>query len=183
MSRWKRKLFFGIERLQISPEERIIITILFGLVLLLSGTSLFLKQRYAHNEESYAAVLAEFEARSRVLEAEKAENEKRYLPQPAAAPQPKEITAPPAAAEQTADAGVHKSSSGKPDAAAAVNGVNINTAGIAELTALPGIGPVYAQRIVDYRSEYGNFKTADDLLNIKGIGEKTLEKLKPYIIL
>ena len=58
--------------------------------------------------------------------------------------------------------------------------VNINTASKKELDALPGIGEVLAQRIIDYRSANGPFSTVDELTKVKGIGAKTLEKLKPY---
>ena len=60
--------------------------------------------------------------------------------------------------------------------------VNINTASKRELDALPGIGEVLAQRIIDYRNANGPFGSVDDLTKVKGIGEKTLEKLKPYAI-
>jgi competence protein ComEA len=58
--------------------------------------------------------------------------------------------------------------------------VNINTASKKELDALPGIGEVLAQRIINYRSANGPFRSVDDLTKVKGIGAKTLEKLKPY---
>ncbi len=60
--------------------------------------------------------------------------------------------------------------------------VNINTASAAELEALPRIGPVMAQRIIDYRSQEGPFKTIDDIQNVKGIGEATFNALKDLII-
>src|SRR2546428_11241876 len=52
---------------------------------------------------------------------------------------------------------------------------NLNTAGAAELEALPGIGPSYARRIVEYREENGPVKRGEDLLDGQGIGRQTLE--------
>ena len=64
---------------------------------------------------------------------------------------------------------------GKP--AAAMSGVNINKASAEEIAAaLNGIGPAKAEAIVAYRKEHGPFKTLADLGNVKGVGEKTLEK-------
>ncbi len=59
--------------------------------------------------------------------------------------------------------------------------LNINSATSNELQTLPGIGPNMAQRIIDHRKESGNFNSIDSLTDVKGIGEKTLEKLKPFI--
>ena len=59
--------------------------------------------------------------------------------------------------------------------------VNINTATEEELTELPRVGPVIAKRIVEFRAEHGNFETLEELMNVKGIGEKTFERLKPLI--
>ena len=59
--------------------------------------------------------------------------------------------------------------------------LNINTAAAEELQTLPNIGARMAQRIVDYRKVHGNFSSVDGLLNVKGIGPKTLEKLKPFV--
>lgn len=59
--------------------------------------------------------------------------------------------------------------------------ININTASADELDLLPGIGPVYAQRIIDYRKKNGPFKTISEIQNVSGIGPKTFEKLKGLI--
>ena len=60
--------------------------------------------------------------------------------------------------------------------------VNINTADLTELTLLPGIGESRARDIIAYRNEYGKFTKPEDLLQIRGIGEATIEKLMPYIV-
>ena len=59
--------------------------------------------------------------------------------------------------------------------------ININTAGATELQQVPGIGPSTAQKILDTRKSYGAFKSVDDLLAIKGIGPKKLEKMRKYL--
>ncbi len=59
--------------------------------------------------------------------------------------------------------------------------IDINEAGYVEWLQLPGIGGTLANRIVRYREEHGPFQSIDDLDNIKGIGPKTLEKLRPWL--
>ena len=59
--------------------------------------------------------------------------------------------------------------------------ININTATASELDTLPGIGPAYAGRIIDYRNANGGFKSIDEIKNVKGIGDKTFEKFKDKI--
>ncbi len=59
--------------------------------------------------------------------------------------------------------------------------VDLNTADAAQLDLVPGIGEVIAARIIEYRNLVGKFKTVDELLNVKGIGEKTLEEMREFL--
>ena len=59
--------------------------------------------------------------------------------------------------------------------------VNLNSATKDELVALPGIGPAKAQAIIDYRAAHGPFKSVEQLKDVKGIGAKRFEKLKPEL--
>ncbi len=74
-----------------------------------------------------------------------------------------------------------KSSKKKKNTKVKTGKVNINTADAETLTELTGIGPVTAKKIVAYRKKNGKFKSAKDLMNVKGIGEKTLQKMKPQL--
>ena len=70
----------------------------------------------------------------------------------------------------------------QPVAAAPISGiVNLNTADAAQLAMLPRVGAKAAQRILDYRKEHGNFKKASDLMQVKGFGEKSFERLAAYV--
>ena len=59
--------------------------------------------------------------------------------------------------------------------------ININTATSSELQRLDGIGEAYAKRIIEYREANGGFDSIDELINVKGIGEKRLENIRPFI--
>lgn len=81
------------------------------------------------------------------------------------------LAAAPSAAQQT-----KPPAPATPAKAAAV--VNLNTATAADLESLPGIGKSTAQRIIEYRQKSGGFKKVEELMNVKGIGEKSFLKIK-----
>jgi competence protein ComEA len=65
--------------------------------------------------------------------------------------------------------------------ASASSPVNLNTASVAQLETLPGIGKATAERILEYRQKNGSFKKVEDLMNVRGVGEKSFLKLKPLV--
>jgi comEA protein len=87
----------------------------------------------------------------------------------------------PAAAQQKAQSSAAKPPAAARSAATPAAPVNLNTATQAQLETLPGIGAKAAQRILEYRQKNGNFKKPEDLMNVKGIGEKSFLKLKPFL--
>ena len=74
-----------------------------------------------------------------------------------------------------------KPSSPSRPAPVAANLVNLNTATVAQLESLPGIGAKTAQRIIEHRQKNGGFKKIEELMNVRGVGEKSFLKLKPLI--
>lgn len=78
-------------------------------------------------------------------------------------------------------AAVSAETQAEPSLQAASLPVNINTADAAELAALPGIGEVLAQRILDYRRVHGDFSAVEQLTNVEGIGEGKLESILELI--
>ena len=99
----------------------------------------------------------------------------------------------PAKGEDASEAGINAGGNGSggeetpPEgnapAAAGISGgrININTADVTLLQQLTGVGPVTAQKIVDYRTQNGQFSSVEELMNISGIGEKTFEKMKDSV--
>ena len=69
----------------------------------------------------------------------------------------------------------------RPDSLLPDEVIDVNTADAYDLDRLPGIGPSKAEAILTYREEHGPFQTVDDLLAVSGIGEVTLENLRPYV--
>lgn len=85
---------------------------------------------------------------------------------------PRRGEAPPAEAGAGTGGGGWSDASGK---------VNLNTASVSQLEALPGIGEVLAQRIFDYRTQHGPFRNVRDLLKVEGIGQKKFDSIKDHV--
>ncbi|MFI7427574.1 helix-hairpin-helix domain-containing protein [Micromonospora sp. NPDC049836] len=88
------------------------------------------------------------------------------------------VTAPPVPAGGPGAAGTVPGAGG---AAAPAGPVNLNTATLAQLDALPGVGPVLAQRILDHRERHGGFRSVSDLRQVDGIGDARYEQLKDLV--
>ena len=87
--------------------------------------------------------------------------------------------APPAAVAESG--GADGPATGCEQASVAQGAIDLNRASPEELEALPGIGPALAQRIVGFRETFGPFRQVDDLLEVRGIGPKLLERLKDRV--
>ena len=97
--------------------------------------------------------------------------------------EPYTVTVQQTAAPASSSAAQDTSDSQQPESLLEGERIPINTADVHELDRLPGIGPTEAQAIVDYRTQYGPFQSTDQLLEVSGIGEATLEGLLDYITL
>lgn len=71
---------------------------------------------------------------------------------------------------------------GKPKEKAPLRPVNLNTATVTELMQLPHVGARTAERIIAFRKQHGAFRRAEEVMNVKGLGAKSFQKLKPYLL-
>ena len=171
----KRKLFFWLESLRITKAERIAVTVLMTLLFTVTLIGKLIPTSSPYDDQYYAALEAEFKKRTEIMQQKEDAILARYQPDL----EEVYVSTPDTLPTDTAKMGTGISEIKVVEAYG--DKVNINTADAKLLETLPGIGPAYASRIIEYRTKNGPFATYDELLEIKGIGKKRLEKLLPFI--
>lgn len=165
----RRRLFFWFEKLKITPAERYAVSVLLLILVGLSAAPALLPPPAPpYGPEAYRDLERRFRALS-PGRGERAGDSAASL----------EISPPPGTLKMGMHADTVRGDSAQ--TAGRDSLININAADAATLQRLPGIGPVYASRIVVYRETFGSFETVGELVNIRGIGEKRLEKIKAFI--
>lgn len=170
----KRRIFFWLERLKISPAERKTISGLLILLVILGGLNMALTPSVPFGDGDYLELEKQFKKRTAMLQAEEEELMKQYFP--------KEKEQVSIAMTDTVEADtLGEDLTKKHEQGTQKEQININSASKEVLKTLPGIGPAYAQRIIDYRNNNDGFESIQELKKIKGIAQKRLDKLKPFI--
>ncbi len=177
----KRRLFLWLEKLKIAPGERKAISGLLVLLVLLGGLNLALSPSVPFEDGDYLELEQQFAERTAMLEAEEEKLMEQYYP--ASEKQITETQIDTVSDDSTSNEGADdaKEEVKKTDQNVDKERINVNTANKEALETLPGIGPTYAKRIIKYRNENGEFETFEELEKIKGIAQKRLDKLMPFI--
>jgi comEA protein len=171
----KRRLFFWLEKLKITPAERKSIVGLMVILVVLAVSNIALSPSTPFDGEYYRELEAQFRERTAQLEAEQKKRMHRYFPPAEVRPSLEAVSDTITTKEE------EKKSESQVTEEGSIERINVNTADQETLQTLPGIGPAYSERIIIYREKNGGFKRIEELTEIKGIGEKRLEKLKPFV--
>lgn len=162
-SKLHRTLFFWLDRQQISKDERIALLVVMVVVVITVGMNVLLNKSTVPAPGNHQAILEEFERKSALIKEKEGEMQAKY------------------SGIQEVELKGSEVMNTNDKKAASSQKINLNTATRSELESLPGIGSTYAQRIIDYRETNGGFSSVEELVEVKGIGDKTLEELKPFI--
>lgn len=174
----KRKLFFWIDKLQIRRSERIAISMLMILISILLAIGFLMEEEPPVDENTYAELEKVFRERSENQQQEHNAIMARYV----SIEEEVGIDEPEIVDEVSSNVKRFENSEPEQELSDTLR-ININKADAQELQKLPGIGPAYSKRIVEWRNTHGEFTSAEQLLEIRGIGPVRLEKIKPMIVL
>ena len=177
----KRRLFFWLEKLKIAPGERKAISGLLVLLVVLGGLNMAFSPSVPFDDGDYHELEQQFAERTAMLEAEEEKLMEQYYPTPGN--QIAEVRTDTVSEDSTSSEGVEDTEENVEETDENPNNerINVNKANREALEALPGIGPTYAKRIITYRNKNGEFQSFKELKNIKGIAQKRLDKLMPFI--
>jgi len=172
----KRKLFFLIDKLQIQRSERIVLGLMMGISLMLGSILVFVDFSPNPDDYDYSELERVFNERSAAHQQEREAILARY--------KPLQETEDLSVVDEIEESNVKTIEIQEhiqeiPDTIR----ININKADADELQELPGIGPAYASRIVEWRKEHGEFTSVEQLLEIRGIGPARLENIRPLVVL
>jgi competence ComEA-like helix-hairpin-helix protein len=173
----KRRLFFLLEKLEIKRSERIAISTLFILLVILSGMVTFNEPTANYNEAKYAELEKVFKEKSEQIKQEEQIILARYEPERNTA------VSNSLSGDKSMKAKLPDTTDSEEKQPETDKVININTANKELLQELPGVGPAYSERIINWREENGPYSSKDQLLEIKGIGDKRLARIKPLITL
>jgi comEA protein len=179
----KRSLYFIYDRLQITSAERNSVYILAALLFLLTASQPFVQLSAAIDESNYTSVFTVFEEHLIAAQINHNQTLSRYFPDSEIVSEPVDTKPVEEAFPNTEAVTVTTSETSEPTPSPEISDkkININTANVEELTALPGIGPAIAARIVEYREEFGPFETIEDITKVRGIGQARFEAIKDMI--
>jgi comEA protein len=170
----KRRIFFWLERLKITPAERKTIAGLMILLGLLGGVNLALSPSIPFEDGHYLELEKQFEKRTVMIKAREKKLMEQYFPT-----ETKQIYA--VKSDTMPEDTLAEEEPKKSSQQSQNEQIDINSANYKALQSLPGIGPTYARRIIDYRNDNDGFASIEELKKIKGIAQKRLEKLKPFV--
>lgn len=177
----KRRLFFWLEKLKIAPGERKAIATLLVLLVVLGGANLALSPSVPFDDADYLELEQQFAERTAMLKAEEEKLMEQYYPTSAKSVMESKADTVAKDSANAKEVGQSGQKVENADQNADKERINVNKASREALETLPGIGPTYAKRIIKYRNENGEFESLEELKNIKGIAQKRLDKLMPFI--
>ncbi|HKJ33288.1 MAG TPA: helix-hairpin-helix domain-containing protein [Balneolales bacterium] len=177
---WRRKIFFWLDSLNITPAERKVILILSIILIAVSLLNVTFRQRQKYHQSDYRKMEKIY--RAKLAKAEKLDSMKhvKYYTSHSLTGNKAIKTSFKRSISKSRETNASKEIS---DSRVRDTLISINKAGLKSLMSLSGIGPKTARKIINYRGKHGPFPSLRSIKNVKGIGEKKFENIKSCISL